>query len=418
MIAREHDERVVDLPRSVEGIDHPAQVGIDAGAARQVLGVVPPPVPSPPRQVAGQVEVGELLGPALRPDRAEPIVLVVGFQERYEKEERPVGVEPAQPVDREVGEGIDAVAVQVDLAAVLVVDVTRSRTRGVLEGIGCDPGISVPTPAVSGNRLSLEPRDHTIGGQAPPAAGCQVPLPYVPGLVAEGVHPIGQRVGSWGKRDPVAPAPRGRRIHTGLQHSASRPADRLHRERLIERHAPRRQQVQPRRDRQPLAENTASIGTLLVRQDHQHIRTSHSIHPRQVGPSCFVPVTGVDKWHRLRTPHKTGARCLQTWMGWSGSSRGSGRGTGLSRDERASPNCPQPSLPLSTQMRCLTPGCSVAAQISAARIVSKSSGRGELSPSNWIRKRADTAEGSPQGPSAARRSERAADAKADERDVA
>ncbi|WP_421119648.1 tyrosine-type recombinase/integrase [Aquihabitans daechungensis] len=40
------------------------------------------------------------------------------------------------------------------------------------------------------------------------------------------------------------------------------------------------------------------------------------------------------------------------------------------------------SLPLSTQMWCSTAGCSRAAQISAARIVSKSSGCGSGSPSN------------------------------------
>ena len=50
------------------------------------------------------------------------------------------------------------------------------------------------------------------------------------------------------------------------------------------------------------------------------------------------------------------------------------------------------SLPLSTQMWCLTPGCSRAAHISAARIVSKPSGRGAVSPSSWMRNRADTAQ--------------------------
>ena len=41
VVAGEHHEGVVELSASVEGVEEPAEVGVDAGAAGEVLGVVP-----------------------------------------------------------------------------------------------------------------------------------------------------------------------------------------------------------------------------------------------------------------------------------------------------------------------------------------------------------------------------------------
>ena len=79
--------------------DEPAEVGVDAGATGEVLGVVPTPVAPPWRQVAGAIEVVESPRPARGCDRSESIVLVVWLEVGHKQQKRAGRVEVLDRVD-------------------------------------------------------------------------------------------------------------------------------------------------------------------------------------------------------------------------------------------------------------------------------------------------------------------------------
>jgi hypothetical protein len=63
----------------------------------------------------------------------------------------------------------------------------------------------------------------------------------------------------------------------------------LHRERLVEGNPVGGHRIKARGHRETLAEHAAGVGTLLIRQHNEHVRSVHAIDPR-VGEARHVVV--------------------------------------------------------------------------------------------------------------------------------
>jgi len=211
------DDRVVQLAGGLQGTGQAAEVGVDRRAAGEVLRIVPAPVAQRAFEVGGHVVVGESLGPALGADRAKSIVLMVRFEKRHEHEERALLVGASvQGVDGQVGQRIDAEAVQRHFVAVAVEDVAPVGERGRLQRVGRQPQVLVAAAPLGRHRPGAKPcgAGARLGQVA--AVGGQVPLADVAGPVAGRPERGRQRGRILGERPAVAPAAGGGGHQPGL----------------------------------------------------------------------------------------------------------------------------------------------------------------------------------------------------------
>ena len=156
--------------------------------------------------------------------------------------------------------------------------VVAGSTGSVFESIRGNPDVAVAAASLGWDRPSIEPGRRTVGREVASAVGGEVPLADVSGLVAEGVRALSERVGLWRQCDAVAPTPGPGGAQAGLDGGACGSADRLHGEGLVERDPLRSEGIEAWGNGEPLAEDAARVGALLIREHHEHIGLTPSPH--------------------------------------------------------------------------------------------------------------------------------------------